>query len=209
MKTPQELLYRIQDYLVSGGLFNPEMMEHEKVRNLIMDCRELLTAMNDLRYQLMRERLNTLADSQLQEIIDKIDIILFDEYNYHEGKFCPMGIALGCHLNFWGKPTNEWVRSQIGEYYKPANMLKGVPGEFYHGNDAERKRDLLALCREIIKSRASELNSTADPRPASPRLSDPSESCLRSEPSGPSVEQKAKPEAQHCSIEAPQAQKQF
>jgi len=31
---------RIQSYLSNGGLFNPEAMEHDKVRDLIMDCRE-------------------------------------------------------------------------------------------------------------------------------------------------------------------------
>ena len=31
---------RINDYLSCGGLFNPEMMEHEKVRELLLDCRE-------------------------------------------------------------------------------------------------------------------------------------------------------------------------
>jgi hypothetical protein len=30
---------RIKNYLGSGGLFNPELMEHEKVRDLLMDCR--------------------------------------------------------------------------------------------------------------------------------------------------------------------------
>ena len=38
----EELLARIQNYLELGGLFNPEMMEHDKVRTLIMDCREYL-----------------------------------------------------------------------------------------------------------------------------------------------------------------------
>ena len=31
---------RINDYLSCGGLFNPELMEHEKVRDLLLDCRE-------------------------------------------------------------------------------------------------------------------------------------------------------------------------
>jgi hypothetical protein len=38
-----ELLERIREYLTLGGLFNPEMMEHDKVRDLIMDCREYIT----------------------------------------------------------------------------------------------------------------------------------------------------------------------
>jgi hypothetical protein len=41
---PQELEKRISNYLSSGGLFNPELMEHEKVRDLIMDCRDELAA---------------------------------------------------------------------------------------------------------------------------------------------------------------------
>ena len=31
---------RINDYLSCGGLFNHEQMEHEKVRALLLDCRE-------------------------------------------------------------------------------------------------------------------------------------------------------------------------
>jgi hypothetical protein len=37
------LLNRIQEYLEVGGLFNPEQMDHDKVRDLIMDCRDQLS----------------------------------------------------------------------------------------------------------------------------------------------------------------------
>jgi hypothetical protein len=40
--TRENLLSRIQNYLECGGLFNPECMEHEKVRDLIMDVRNYL-----------------------------------------------------------------------------------------------------------------------------------------------------------------------
>lgn len=43
----EELLGRIQSYLGNGGLFNPEMMEHEKVRELLIDCRDCLTKANE------------------------------------------------------------------------------------------------------------------------------------------------------------------
>jgi hypothetical protein len=36
----QELSDRITQYLSAGGLFNPESMEHDKVRELLMDCRK-------------------------------------------------------------------------------------------------------------------------------------------------------------------------
>lgn len=34
----KEVLNKIDDYLANGGLFNPEMMEHDKVRDLLMEC---------------------------------------------------------------------------------------------------------------------------------------------------------------------------
>jgi hypothetical protein len=38
----RELSQRITEYLASGGLFNPELMEHDKVRDLLIDCRDFL-----------------------------------------------------------------------------------------------------------------------------------------------------------------------
>ncbi len=42
VKDHQAILDEIQNYLEVGGLFNPEMMEHDKVRDLIIKCREAL-----------------------------------------------------------------------------------------------------------------------------------------------------------------------
>lgn len=36
------LLERVKNYLEVGGLFNPEMMDHDKVRDLIIDLRDYL-----------------------------------------------------------------------------------------------------------------------------------------------------------------------
>ena len=38
-------LDRIKNYLSSGGLFNPELTEHEKVRELIVDCRDKISSL--------------------------------------------------------------------------------------------------------------------------------------------------------------------
>lgn len=43
-QTNEELIARITNYLTVGGLFNPELMEHDKVRDLLMECREALGA---------------------------------------------------------------------------------------------------------------------------------------------------------------------
>lgn len=37
-----ELVARINNYLENGGYFNPEMMEHDKVRILLLDIRNTL-----------------------------------------------------------------------------------------------------------------------------------------------------------------------
>lgn len=42
MKTAKECIATITEYLSVGGLFNPEIMEHDKVRGLLIDCREAL-----------------------------------------------------------------------------------------------------------------------------------------------------------------------
>ena len=37
---------RITDYLVSGGMFNPELANHDAVRDLLVDAREELMRAN-------------------------------------------------------------------------------------------------------------------------------------------------------------------
>jgi hypothetical protein len=37
----------IQDYLMSGGLFNPELANHEEVRDLIIRLRTLLESIEE------------------------------------------------------------------------------------------------------------------------------------------------------------------
>ena len=38
----KELSDRITEYLFNGGLFNPELANHHAVRDLLMECREVL-----------------------------------------------------------------------------------------------------------------------------------------------------------------------
>ena len=43
MSPRQQLIVRIENYLGNGGLFNPECMAHDKVRDLLLDCRAVLS----------------------------------------------------------------------------------------------------------------------------------------------------------------------
>ena len=40
--TDTTLIQRLSDYLSGGGLFNPELANHEAVRDLLIDCRDAL-----------------------------------------------------------------------------------------------------------------------------------------------------------------------
>lgn len=42
----ERLVERITEYLSKGGLFNPEEMDHDKIRTLLIDCREHLLKTN-------------------------------------------------------------------------------------------------------------------------------------------------------------------
>lgn len=51
-----DVLERISQYLQAGGFFNPELMEHEKVLDLLIDCRSEITRLREERTQIMRRR---------------------------------------------------------------------------------------------------------------------------------------------------------
>lgn len=47
VEAAEPLNARISEYLQTGGLFNPEMMEHDKVAKLIIDCRDFIRPLLD------------------------------------------------------------------------------------------------------------------------------------------------------------------
>lgn len=55
----------------------------------------------------MKLRLLTLTKAEVQTIVDNTDLVLFDDCNYRDGKFCPLAIALGAHT--LPNPSQELV----------------------------------------------------------------------------------------------------
>ena len=47
MTDANKALDGIRDYLSSGGLFNPELMDHAAVRDLIINCRDTIDALKE------------------------------------------------------------------------------------------------------------------------------------------------------------------
>lgn len=103
----------------------------------------------DQRYIKAKERLSSLKTSEIKRILSDIDMILFDTYNFYEGKFCPIAVAMDLH-NTMKEANDEEVKLQISKRFTPVNIFKGVEGEFYTDN---RKEDLIAICNEILHER--------------------------------------------------------
>lgn len=68
-----DVLDRVTDYLSKGGLFNPELMEHNKVKNLILDCRDkirtLKSELNSVKDRLYQYHYSPEQFDELQEEI--------------------------------------------------------------------------------------------------------------------------------------------
>jgi hypothetical protein len=72
-----DTLDRIQQYLSNGGLFNPELMEHDKVRDLIRDCREEITQLRVIAFDIAMMDTNECTEhdellfTEAKELADK------------------------------------------------------------------------------------------------------------------------------------------
>lgn len=106
----------------------------------------------DARLELFRGRLNLFSVEELNEIVENIDSICLDTFNYDEANktFCPIAVAMGLH-KIIDNPTDDIVSEHIALVFNPPNALKGVKGKFYTNS---RREDLLNLCLELIKEKS-------------------------------------------------------
>lgn len=103
----------------------------------------------DNRFRAMYMRFYFMSVEELQRIVDNIDRVCFDTFNYDHSNqtFCPVAIALNLH-NEIPIPSDTLVEQAIGRRFEVVNILKGVEGTFYREN---RREDLLALLTHIIR----------------------------------------------------------
>lgn len=50
-----DIVERCYDYLSNGGLSNPELMDHEAVSNLVIDCRNEIERLRQQNAELVKE----------------------------------------------------------------------------------------------------------------------------------------------------------
>lgn len=98
----------------------------------------------------LKNGLRQLSNEQLQRVLNYAGEMVLDTFNYHEGKFCPLAVAVGLP-EAMQEPTDEKVRDALlAMGYKVFNT-RGIVGEFY---TTDRYRDLLEAAHEVIEERA-------------------------------------------------------
>jgi len=111
--------------------------------------------MEDLRKIGLKKGLRQLTNREISTLLSWGEEIITDDHNYHEGNFCPLGIALNLNATV-EDPTDEKVRAVLHERgYKVFNT-RGIRGNFYTDR---RKEDLMLAAKEIIKERGVSGNS--------------------------------------------------
>ena len=104
--------------------------------------------MNDKRYSVIKSRLLLLSKEEIQRIVDNIDLVCFDTFNFDEEskKYCPLAIATNLH-NTIKNPTNNLIQLELSKRFNPVNAIRGVEGTFYR---SDRKNDLIKICKEVL-----------------------------------------------------------
>jgi hypothetical protein len=97
----------------------------------------------------LKNGLRQLNIIQLQKIINYPDEMVLDTYNYIDGKFCPLAIALELDKTMQ-LPSHEKVFNTLTNLGYKIYNTRGISGEFY---TTDRKRDLLEATMEVLEEK--------------------------------------------------------
>lgn len=102
----------------------------------------------------LKNGLRQLNIQQLEKIINYQEEMALDEFNYVDGKFCPLAVA--CDLEkTMVQPTHDKVFNELTRLGYKVYNTRGIPGKFYTIN---RLEDLLETAKEILEEKQKCLN---------------------------------------------------
>ena len=85
--------------------------------------------MTDPRKVGLKNGLRQLTIEQLERVLSYDKDMVLDTYNYEDGKFCPLAVAVG--LNSMEEPTHEKVYQTLVDMGFKVYNTRGIEGEFY------------------------------------------------------------------------------
>ena len=119
-------------------------------------CRDgligVFTMNEDPRKTGLKNGLRQLNVEQLKRVINYPGEMVLDTYNYEDGKFCALAVALELDKTM-ENPTHEKVFNELtARGYKVYNT-RGILGDFY---TTERLNDLLSAAKEVLAEKEDE-----------------------------------------------------
>ena len=97
----------------------------------------------------LKNGLRQLTVEQIQRVIDYPGEMVLDSYNYEDGKFCALAVALELDKTMI-VPTHEKVFETLTSMGYKVYNTRGIPGEFYTNN---RLEDLLEAAKEVLQEK--------------------------------------------------------
>lgn len=111
------------------------------------------TRSEDPRKTGLKNGLRQLTNEQLVRVIEWPGDMILDEYNYADGKFCPLAIGVG--LDSMPDPTHDKILAELIRLGYSVYNTRSIPGIFY---TRDRKEDLLVAAREVLSERSWNLH---------------------------------------------------
>lgn len=102
--------------------------------------------MEDPRKIGLKNGLRQLTLKQLRRVKSYNKPMILDEFNYQDGKFCPLAVALELDKTVFDPTNNKVFDLLIAAGYKIYNT-RGIKGNFY---TTDRERDLRQALDEVI-----------------------------------------------------------
>lgn len=107
-----------------------------------------LDILEDPRKTGLKNGLRQLTIEQLQRVIDYPREMVLDTYNYQDGKFCPLAVAVG--LDQMIDPSHQKVYDALIDMDYKVYNTRGIAGKFYTTN---RKEDLIQAAKEVLQEK--------------------------------------------------------
>lgn len=105
----------------------------------------------DARKTGLKNGLRQLTIDQIKKVIDYKGEMVLDSYNYCDGKFCPLAVALDLDKKI-KEPTHDKVFNELTTMGYKVYNTRGIKGDFYTTN---RKDDLIVAAKEVILEKES------------------------------------------------------
>jgi len=100
----------------------------------------------------LKNGLRQLTIEQLQRVINYPGEMVLDSYNYEDGKFCPLAVAVELDKTMIN-PTHEKVFDTLTSMGYRVYNTRGISGEYYTAN---RLHDLLEAAKEVLQEKLDE-----------------------------------------------------